>query len=142
MGDVVIGNDRKLQMFREGALVAAFDVTGFTARQEVDTRKRALLGRRDHPSYQVFNGWSGTAEIERTEDTLTLDDLIDALEGQYYRGERVDELQFAETTRYSDGTRRTYIYPEVRINVDENARGSDAVTVTVTWTTGAKRVKA
>jgi hypothetical protein len=138
--DVVLSSDVQIRLFKAGALQAAVDVTSFTKSQQSEARQRKLLGSREQPVYIVYLGYSGTLAIERTGKVT--DDLLDALETQYFNGEPVDEVQIVEMLKFPDGSRRTYIYGACVIWGDESQSGDAAAAITLNWKTGKKRQKA
>lgn len=102
--------------------------------QEIETRH---IGSNKVDIEREPDGWSGELEISRKSGQL--DDFIDAY--NLARRNRVPILiMLTVTKRYRDGTSRTHVYPDIKVNFGtDSARGSN-VTTRVRWRTGEERI--
>lgn len=134
----ITGRDVSIEMLVDGIPQKITDkVVSFETRPRYDTIEVKHLGTSDVDIDKEPTGWEGTVEVSRK--TGALDDMINAY--NLARRNRVPILiSFVETVRFRDGTSRTYLYPDVKIEFGTSYTRGQATTSRIPWVCGTDRI--
>lgn len=134
------GKDTTVEILYNGAPVKVLEKVRFTAKKVVTKTETRPLGSTTRLINTEPDGWSGTIECEMAGKAG--DELIDLLtSAEILRVPGV--IAISETTNYRDFSRKTYVYPDVKITDYEKtvARGEN-IKLRLSWETGQNRVAA
>lgn len=134
----ITGKDVSVELLLNGIPVKIIDqVVRFTEKAEYQTIETRHIGSNNVDIEREPDGWSGEIEISRK--TGDLDDMID----QYNlaRRNRIPVLiLITRTLKFRNGTSRTHVYADVKLDFgSDSARGSN-VTTRVGWRSGVERI--
>lgn len=135
----VEGRDVKLLILLNGALQRVVDqVTSFSANAAYDRVETKPLGTSDRKLDDVLTGWEGSVELSVSRPAV--DDLMDQIHTAQ-RNRTALEVQLREQVLYRDGSRRTYLYREVKLQVATTNTRAEARKTTLNWASGTNRIR-
>lgn len=136
--NTITGKDVSIEMLVDGVPQSLSDkVLRFTERAMYQTIEQRHLGSSTVDIDKEPDGWEGELEISRK--TGGLDDMIDAY--NLARENRVPILILITCTkRFRDGTTRTHVYQDVKLDFSTDAQRGQAVTTRVPWRSGLPRI--
>lgn len=132
------GKDVTVELMVNGVPQHIIDaVVRFTEEARYDTIESKHIGTTNVDIDKVPIGWQGTIEVSRKNPTLDL--MIDAV--NQARIQRIPtSIIITCTHRYRDGSFRTSIYNNVRIEFSSSTQRAQANTTTLNWMTGEQRI--
>jgi hypothetical protein len=112
-----IGKDTVLDIVGAFGTVERFSlITNFDAKQ--GTQQVKVVGMDGVTRFlELPDGWSGTLDIERQDDTL--DAYIAQFEEAYYNGQNIQAASITETVSEPDGSLSQYRYTGVMFKLDD-----------------------
>lgn len=135
----VSGTDTSIKVLVDGALKKVVDqITGFTVRPvtaEIITEPLGADGSKIDHEFRYYEG-----EITFAPSTTDLDDIQDVVQAGLKSRVPV-VINIVSTTRYRDGSKRTYTYPDVKLTFERRARRGQAQEFTVSWKCGNHRTQ-
>lgn len=135
----VTGKDAQIVFLQDGLPRLVHDVVvTHSAEPILSEIAQKHLGTSDVDVDIEHEGWKGELEVS-VKDT-TLDGIIDVTISKI-RLRVAGVLNLVETTRYRDGTSRTYTYPDIKITgAPKSLKRSEASTMRMQWRTGKNRI--
>jgi len=135
----VEGRDVAVMVMVNGQIKRLVDqITNFTSNAVYDRMETKPLGTADVLIDDVAVGWEGT--IETAVSRATVDDFMDEVHAAQ-RARVPMAVQIREQVRYRDGTVRTYLYPECKLQVATTNVRAEARKTTLNWKTGKNRIR-
>jgi len=134
----ISGKDTKLTLVVDGTLVDVVDkITNFSSRATYDTMETKGLGTTETHIDKVLVGWSGDLEIAVARKTI--DELMDVIHAA--QANRVPVvINIHDTTHYRNGTSKSYVYPDCKVEFEARKRRGESQTASLSWATGKDRV--
>jgi hypothetical protein len=133
------GKDAQIVFTVNGNPVRVQDaVVKSSAEAVLTTIEQKHLGTSDVDIDIDSEGWRGTLEISAR--NATVDEFLDVVDAAI-RTRTAIVINVVETTKYRDGTSKTYTYPDCKFTAaaKNNSRG-EVTTHTISWRTGKARL--
>lgn len=132
------GKDVAIELLIDGVPVGINgQVTNFSENPEYDIVERKHLGTNDRDIDHIPTGWGGDMEV--TSKSGNVEDLIDAY--NLARRNRVPvEILLHVAKFYRNGTSRRHTYRCVNLTFNTSVSRGDAMTHSITWTSGVERI--
>lgn len=112
-----VGRDVSLDIVTASGPLTFGLITKFTSKQDITDKKiKGLDGITRHVRFP--DGWSGTFDIERQDNTL--DDYFAQLEADYYDGLNEQSCTMTETIQEVNGSVSQYRYLGVLLKFDDS----------------------
>lgn len=116
-GQFNTGHDTSLDVWGPGgAILISQLITDFDYKQDTTDLKSAPLTDALTRHEYIPDGWSGSFTIDRS--GRAVDDLIAALERQYYTNQTVTQITITQTIREIDLSISQYRFTRVRVKLD------------------------
>lgn len=131
------GKDVSVQVLLNGAPVKVLEVTSFSAESQQDEVEVKPLGTNERMIDHNPIGWSGTFEVSVSRKDL--DEAMDLIRAAQ-AARLPSDVTLICTIRYRNGESKSYAYRNCKISTSTDASRGEAVTTSVTWTSGLERV--
>lgn len=127
-----VGRDISLTIYTSAGVIGTAALTNFESQQMTSEIKQVLLTGALLPAY-LPEGWQGTAEFTRMDDTL--DDYFAGAEASYYAGDALASAQITETITNPDGSVSQFAYQNVALKLDSPGSwaGNKEVKQKISW---------
>lgn len=134
----VTGKDTRAELLVAGVPVAVADqIVNFSAKRRVSRIETKVIGSSDVYIDQEPEGWEG--DMELAVNRPGADTFIDAVDAAQ-RLRVPMSIQIVVTTYYRDGSSKTHVYPDVKVDFDSTARRGSANSVRIPWVCGVARL--
>lgn len=135
----VTGKDVQVALSINGVPIRIVDAVVMTSAEPVLSEiTQRHLGTSDVDVDVEHEGWKG--ELEISNKTADVDTLLDAAIASS-RNRVPYVINIRETTRYRDGTSRSYTYPDCKLTAaSRSAKRAEASTHRLSWRTGKNRI--
>lgn len=120
------GHQVGIQFFKDGKQIVINNITNLSINQDSDFSRSQYLGNPIPEGDQVFNGWSGSFDLEVKGSEV--DDLMEGITTQNYNGAGISDLSLIETENYGDSQTASYIHQDVQLKMSKSAQGNSKVT--------------
>ncbi len=135
----VEGRDTTILVMVNGVLQNVVDqITNFTSNCVYDRIETKPLGTTKTKIDDAPSGWEGTIELAVSRPTV--DDFMDQLHTAQQTRVPMD-VQIREQVRYRDGSVRTYLYREVKLQLATVNVRAEARKTTLNWKSGENRLR-
>jgi len=142
MGDqdlAITGSDTSLKVLVDGELKKVSDqITNFTVRPVYDETQVKPLGQDGSNIDKTFTHYEG--ELTFAASTTDIDDIQDLVNAALKTRTPV-RIVIVESTRFRNVDRRTYAYPDCKLEFDRRAQRGQAQETTVSFKCGVHRTR-
>lgn len=136
----ITGKDVRAELLVAGVPTKVADqVTNFSARRRTTRVETKPIGTSDVYIDQEPDGWEG--ELELAENRPGSEDFIDAVDAAQ-RNRLPMAIQIVSTKFYRDGSSKTHIYPDIKVDFESTSRRGQAGTIRYSWVMGVARLSA
>lgn len=134
----ITGKDVRAEILVAGVPIKVADqVTMFTARRKTTKVETKPMGTSTVYIDQEPEGWEG--DIEIAENRAGSEDFIDAIDAAQ-RARLPMAVQIVSTKFYRDGSSKTHIYPDIKVDYENTNRRGQASQTRFAWVMGVARI--
>ena len=131
------GKDVKLTITLDGIIKRIADqVTNFSSKPVYDRKEIKTLGTADTQIDDVLVAWEG--DIELAVNRKTIDEMMDTIHAAQ-RARIPVVVNIREQVNYRDGSRKTYIYRDCKVQISRSFRRGEASSFSLNWKSGTDR---
>lgn len=131
------GKDVTVQVLLNGAVVRVLEITSWSEESQQDEVEVKPLGTNERYIDHNPIGYSGSFEVSTSRKDL--DETMDLIRAASAARLPAD-VTLIRTIRYRDGSTKSYGYLNCKISTSTDASRGEAVSTTVTWTSGKERL--
>jgi hypothetical protein len=131
------GKDVTVQILLNAVPVKVLEITSFSEETQQDEVETKPLGTSERYIDHNPTGYSGSFEVSRSRKDL--DEAMDLIRAS--SAARVpSDVSLIRTVKYRDGSTGKYLYRKVKLTMSTDTSRGEAVSTSVTWTSGVERL--